>query len=118
MLDIIELTAVTCGLLLLLAVTARVRWRMFRVTVLPPHRTTFRPLNAIERIEFTETVSGPPPRQQPGLCGAPLRDQPLALGDAAAGIRSDGDVHPVAPLAGERVREGLDQQRAQPALVI
>jgi hypothetical protein len=60
MLDIIELTAVTCGLLLLLAVTARVRWGMFRrTTVLSPHRTTFRPMNADERRAFEEpwTVS-------------------------------------------------------------
>jgi hypothetical protein len=58
MLDIIELTAVGSGLLLLAAFTIRVRWRMFRrATILPPHRTTFRPLNAIERIEFNETVA-------------------------------------------------------------
>jgi hypothetical protein len=57
MLDTIELIGVGCGLLFLLALTARVRWRMFRrTTVLSPHRTTFRPLNAIERIEFTESV--------------------------------------------------------------
>jgi hypothetical protein len=50
----IELTAVTCGLLFLLALTARVRWGMFRrVTILPPaYHTTFRPLNAAERQEF------------------------------------------------------------------
>jgi hypothetical protein len=56
MLDIIELTGVTCGLLFLLAATARVRWGMFRrMTILPPaYHTTFRPMNADERRAFEE----------------------------------------------------------------
>jgi hypothetical protein len=56
MLDTIELIGVFCGLLLLLAATARVRWGMFRrVTILPPaYHTTFRPLNEAERQAFEE----------------------------------------------------------------
>jgi hypothetical protein len=119
MLDTIELIGVGCGLLFLLALTARVRWGTFRrTTIVPPrHQTAFRPMNADERLEF-EARQILPPRQQPGLGGAPLRDQPLALGNATARVRGDCNVDAISPLARVGMREGLDQQRPQSALVI
>jgi hypothetical protein len=114
MLDTIELIGVGCGLLFLLALTARVRW-FRRATILPPRQTAFRPMNADERLEF-EARQILAPRQQPGLGGAPLRDEPLALGNATARVRGDRDVDAVLPVAAEGMWKRLDQQRAQPPL--